>query len=295
MLTFLATWNDFWLNEGFTSYFEYRIMEALEGREYVEMLWLLGKQGAEAEIADLPASDTHLRLDYSDRDPDAVPSLVYDKGALFLRHLEENLGRKEWDAFLTEYFDRYAFKTTTSERFLGDLKEHFADRSDWIDGAIAAWVDGPGIPEDGPEIVSPAFAEVDAWRQSWLDGGALPANVEWVSQQWVHFVRGLPDGLPMAQIQLLDRAYGLSETGNSEVLAAWLTFGIKQGYEPAWTSAEAFVTRMGRAKFLRPIYRAMCTTSEGCDRARAIYAEAKPGYHSVSVVSVDHVFEEYGQ
>ncbi|GAK93204.1 aminopeptidase [Nonlabens ulvanivorans] len=36
-----ATWNDFWLNEGFTVYFEIRIMEALYGKDRANMLALI--------------------------------------------------------------------------------------------------------------------------------------------------------------------------------------------------------------------------------------------------------------
>ena len=38
------TWNDFWLNEGFTVYFERRIMEAIYGEDYSDMLAQLGYQ-----------------------------------------------------------------------------------------------------------------------------------------------------------------------------------------------------------------------------------------------------------
>src|SRR4029078_6044108 len=46
-----ATWNDFWLNEGFTVYFERRIMEAVSGRDYSEMLALLRHQHIEGTVS----------------------------------------------------------------------------------------------------------------------------------------------------------------------------------------------------------------------------------------------------
>ena len=39
-----ATWSDFWLNEGFTTYVEFRIMEAVYGKDRADMLRVLGRQ-----------------------------------------------------------------------------------------------------------------------------------------------------------------------------------------------------------------------------------------------------------
>jgi aminopeptidase N len=286
-----ATWNDFWLNEGFTSYFEYRIMEKLYGREHTEILWLIGRQGL-LELMDLEDPvDTHLKVDYSDRNPDNVPSVVYDKGALFLRLLEEHFGRAEWDAFLNDYFERHAFGTVTNEMFLADLRSEFGEGDAWLEAEIQAWVHGPGLPDSAPQIESPALDEVEQRLQAWLDGGDLPAEEDWSSHEWMHFVRALPLDLSLERMRELDDAYQLSGTGSAEVLTAWLTLTLGSGDDRAFGSMEAFVTSMGRAKFLRPLYRKLCETPDGCAQARKLYERAKPGYHPVAVTSVDQVFE----
>ena len=48
-----STWDDFWLNEGFTVYFEQRIMEAVYGRERSEMLAQLSRQELDATIKEI--------------------------------------------------------------------------------------------------------------------------------------------------------------------------------------------------------------------------------------------------
>jgi hypothetical protein len=286
-----ATWNDFWLNEGFTSYFEYRIMEELYGREHTEMLWLLGRQGMLELMQTEQPEDTHLRVDYTDRDPDAVPSVVYDKGALFLRLLEEHYGRAEWDAFLNDYLERHAFGTVTTEVFLTDLRGEFGQDDAWLETAVQAWVFGPGLPDDAPEIVSPALARVEHKLEAWLDGGPLPGEEDWSSHEWVHFVRELPGDLSLERMRELDQAYQLSGTGNAEVLTAWLTLTLGSGYDLAFGSTEAFVTSMGRAKFLIPLFRKLCETPDGCVQAMELYEKAKPGYHPAAITAVDRVFE----
>ncbi len=120
-----ATWNDFWLNEGFTTYFEHRIMEALYGKQYADMLASLSFQDLQREIADLgsDSKDTHLHLNLQNRDPDdGMTSIAYDKGHFFVRTLEAIFGRDKWDAFLRGYFKRFAFKTMTSAEFVNYLK-----------------------------------------------------------------------------------------------------------------------------------------------------------------------------
>src|SRR5690606_21421998 len=117
-----ATWADFWLTEGFTSYFENRIMEAVYGAEYARMLESLSRRDLAAEMADLPEADQHLFLDLDGRDPDdGMTAIAYDKGAAFLRTIEVAAGRERFDAFLRDYFDRHAFQPMTTERFLDHL------------------------------------------------------------------------------------------------------------------------------------------------------------------------------
>jgi hypothetical protein len=266
-------------------------MEKLYGREHTEILWLIGRQGL-LELMDLEDPvDTHLKVDYSDRNPDNVPSVVYDKGALFLRLLEEHFGRAEWDAFLNDYFERHAFGTVTNEMFLADLRSEFGEGDAWLEAEIQAWVHGPGLPDSAPQIESPALDEVEQRLQAWLDGGDLPAEEDWSSHEWMHFVRALPLDLSLERMRELDDAYQLSGTGNAEVLTAWLTLTLGSGDDRAFGSMEAFVTSMGRAKFLRPLYRKLCETPDGCAQARKLYERAKPGYHPVAVTSVDQVFE----
>ena len=56
-----ATWADFWLNEGFTTYFENRIMEALYGPERADMLRTLGWRDLQRSIAELGGPSVRIR------------------------------------------------------------------------------------------------------------------------------------------------------------------------------------------------------------------------------------------
>ncbi|HEX8253330.1 MAG TPA: leukotriene A4 hydrolase C-terminal domain-containing protein, partial [Thermoanaerobaculia bacterium] len=289
-----ATWNDFWLNEGFTVYFERRIMEAVFGRDYSEMLALLGYQDLEATVSELPSRDTHLFLDLTDRDPDeAATKLAYEKGYFLLRLIEETVGREAFDAFLRAYFDEHAFQSMTTDRFMEELRTKLlaqhAGSEDRI--SLEQWVHAPGIPENVPQVVSNAFTKVEA--QSAAFAGGTPASElttqNWSTHEWIHFLRQLPKTLNYGHLVDLDAAFNFSESGNSEILHEWLLQAIEHKYEPAYAALERFLLKQGRRKFLKPLYQKLAETPEGRERAIAIYAKARPMYHAVSYRTIDQI------
>lgn len=293
-----ATWNDFWLNEGFTVYFEQRIMEKLYGRDYSEMLASLSTQDLKAEIEEMRddnnEKDTRLKLELEGRNPDeGVTSIAYNKGYLFLRYLEEQVGREKFDRFLKDYFTRNAFKVMTTEEFINQLQTHLFDKERVNMGSVKVeeWIYKPGLPEDAPAPQSDRFAEVDKQVEKFKAGGAANKldTAGWSSHEWLHFVRTLPVELENQRLAELDKAFGFTQTGNSEVLMAWLLQAIKHNYEPAYLKLEHFLVNTGRRKFLTPLYGELMKTEEGKKRAMAIYERARPNYHFVATNTIDEM------
>ncbi len=289
-----ATWNDFWLNEGFTSYFENRIMEEVSGRDYADMLARLSRTGLDEELAGLPPADQHLRLTLAGRDPDdGMTAVAYDKGALFVRHVEEAAGRERFDRWLRGYFDRHAFQPMTTDGLLADMEEHLIDGDAALRARIdaEAWIDAAGVPTNAPVIRAARFDAVDAQIAA-FEGGAAPADLAttgWTTHEWLRFLNGLPETIPTARMAALDDAFGLSDSGNSETLFAWLRVAIRNRYEPAFPALERFLTTQGRRKFIRPLYADLAATDWGRPMAERIYARARPGYHSVTSGSIDEI------
>jgi leukotriene-A4 hydrolase len=285
-----ATWNDFWLNEGFTTYFEHRITEAQYGREYSEMLWQLGVTEVKDELATLPEKDQHLYVDLTGRDPDEAPGIVYEKGALFLRLLEETAGRARWDQFLRKYFDTFAFKPMDTKTFEAYLKAELPDVVQKVD--INAWIHGPGLPANMPQPRSEAFVKVEAQAKAFAAGTAATAlqTDGWASHQWVHFIQSLPKLTP-EQMAALDARFKFKDSGNSEVLSAWLEKSIDANYRAAYPAIEKFLTAQGRRKFLRPLYEKLAATPDGLAFARRIYQQARPTYHPVSQATIDDILK----
>ncbi len=292
-----ATWDDFWLNEGFTVYLEHRIMEHLYGREYDEMLARLGldelSNTVDELLKDHPA-DTHLKLDLAGRDPDdGMTDVAYEKGYLFLRMLENAFGRKRWDAFLRSYFDRFAFKPMTTEGFLSFLDRELLarDRSLAAGLQIREWVYGPGLPANLPAVRSAALEKAAAaagYFAAGVEAGALKTD-GWTTHEWLHFLRHLPSPLPVERLADLDEVFSLTTSKNSEILCQWFLVALPGGYRPVMAPLESFLERVGRRKFLSPLYRELAKTPGGLKRAREIYSRARPGYHPVAIGTIDGI------
>ncbi|OWP62582.1 aminopeptidase [Hymenobacter amundsenii] len=289
-----ATWNDFWLNEGFTVYFERRIMERLYGRPYADMLQALGHAALLHTVQEIGTAspDTHLRLNLAGRDPDeGLTEIAYEKGDYLLLTLEHLVGRPALDTFIKEYFARHAFQSMDTDSFITYLHEQLLNEHPGLAAKLrlAEWIDGPGIPGNAPPVASARFAAVDAAVATWQQG--TPANqlntAAWSSHEWVRFLHQLPAGLASGQLAELDAAFGFTQSGNAEILAAWLPLTIAADYAPAEAALHDFLTRVGRRKFILPLYKALLTRPDGLARARRLYAAARPNYHAVATSTLD--------
>ena len=293
-----ATWNDFWLNEGFTVYFERRISEAMNGKSYVDMLWELGYQDLEKEVADLGADskDTWLKLDLTGRDPDdGLTDIAYEKGALLLRIIEENVGREKFDAFLKKYFDEHAFKTIHTEQFLAYLRSNLLNNDKALEEKIniKAWVYGPGIPANCPRADHERFDKVNAEREKFLKAGDAAAldTKGWTTHEWLHFLRKMPKPLTKEQMAALDKTYHFTQSGNSEISNLWFVMAVAASYEGAYPEMEKFLSSVGRRKFLEPLYEEMMSTGKQ-DMAKHIYEKYKMNYHPLAQSTLDKLINK---
>jgi len=293
-----ATWRDFWLNEGFTTYIERRIVEELYGRDRAEMEAVLGLAELRDELRRLPEKDQVLHVDLNGRDPDeGMTRVPYEKGALFLRTLERTFGRPRFDAFLRAYFDDHVFKSITTadfETFLRDrLFRHDPDSARSID--LTAWLERPGLPEVFAQPKSDRLTAIDQTAKSWLDGSVATGKIgagDWSTQEWLRFLQDLPERLPHEKMTELDQAFGLTARGNSEIAHQWLLMAIRNHYQPADSRLETYLSTIGRRKLVLPLYRALIATPEGRKRAEAVYAKARQTYHPITADSIDRLFKE---
>ncbi|GAB3297644.1 M1 family metallopeptidase [Pseudidiomarina andamanensis] len=279
-----ASWRDLWINEGFTSYVENRIMEALFGERRANMELALGYQDLLGDLERLRPQDTVLNIDLGTRHPDDVFSQVpYVKGQLFLVYLEQKFGREMFDKFLRQYFDDFAFQSISTEQFKTYLKRELLDKkpNTVAMSKINEWLHEPGLPEDAPKPNSDAFAQVEQQMQRWLKGGQLQTDA-WTTHEWLHFINNLPLDISANNMARLDREFSLTESQNSEIAHAWLKLAIVKKYEPARERLRSYLLTIGRNKLVSPLYRELAKTPDNLKWAREVYEQAKPGYHPLT-------------
>ena len=293
-----ASWKDIWLNEGFTTYVQGRITEALYGEEMANMERQIDQAGLKKDLAGMDQAKQALALPpLAEHDPDeALSEVAYVKGAWFLQFLEQRFGREVFDPFLRAWFDDHAFQSADTDQFIAYLKTNLlpknpnAVRPEELD----AWLNQPGIPALAPQAQSRTFSNVDTARIAWRGSAQLPnAQItgEWGTQAWVHFLEGMGETLKPEQLAQLDAAYRFTGTANGEIAMRWYPLALRSGYLEARPAAGEFIERVGRRKLIMPIYQELVKTPDGLAFAHEAFARARPGYHPITTASVEAVLQ----
>jgi len=288
-----SNWKDIWLNEGYTTYFERRIMEKVSGKSYNDMLWELGYQDmlSDFETFGINHADTKLCLDLNGRNPEnAFSNIPYEKGAIFLKTLEENCGRTKFDKYLNEYFNSYAFQSMNTELALKFMDQKLFDGDTLFRNKLKVreWIYGPGLPDNFVPTNPSRFIAVDSLRISFEKTGII-SSVElknWTTHEWLHFLRKLVRPQSLSSMTYLDQNFNLSKSQNSEIAAEWFKLSIASNYAIAYPEMEKFLSKVGRKKFLEPLYGEMKKSKENSEMAQLIFAASKKNYHPLTAIKI---------
>lgn len=288
-----AAWRHVWLNEGFTTYVQGRIVEAVYGKQQADEEFLVAANALRKAFADAPAGEQVMVPDLSGKDADdSLSDVPYTKGSWFLQTLEHKFGRDAFDQFLRSYFDHFAFQSITTEQFVAYLKTNLLDKypGKFSLDEVNAWLHQPGIPTDAPLPQSTRFVELDQQREQFVAGKLNAAGLgakSWRTQEWQYFLDRLPAKLDLAQVRALDEAYRLTGTRNAEIAFRWYRLAIGSNYEAAYPAMREHMLRIGRRILVVPLYEALAKTPQGRTFAEKVYADAKPGYHPMTRAAVE--------
>jgi aminopeptidase N len=291
-----ADMEHFWLNEGFTVWAERRLLEALHGEEEAVLAWAIGEKALQESMerfgADSPL--TRLRTELRGIDPDeAFSSLPYEKGSRFAALLERTAGRARFDAFMRDYMARFHFTSITSEEFLVFLEARLPGVAGRVDAR--SWLYEPGLPPNAPVFRSPRLDALVSLASAFAQGERpTPAETaRWNPSETLVYLQNLPRQLDAASCAWLDAALGLTGRGNYEIVVEWLTIAAGSDYEPAFSRLREVLLRVGRMKYLRPLYTALGRHPRTRALAREVFAEAAPRYHQLSRRVAASVIDKY--
>jgi leukotriene-A4 hydrolase len=289
-----ATPRDVWIDAGLAVYMQNRLVREVYGDTRATADRVLAERSVRQDLGQMARPDQALAVDQRDRDPAVSRSAADQKGGLLFAFLDGKFGRDRFDAFLQGYFDHFAFKSITTEEFLGYLRENLLDRFPGIVSAsqVAAWVEEPGLPPEAPLLAAHPYESVDTTRSAWL-AGKVPAKKldtrNWVTPQWTYFLDGMPGPLRRDQLADLDQAFGFTRTANAEIASSWLVLVIKSAYQPSYARLEQFLETNGRRTLLVPLYAELMKTPGGEALAKRVYARARPLYQAHTAAALDAI------
>ena len=292
-----ATWRDGWLNEGWTSYLEHRLMEVIYSEERAAELAVVDYRELLLDLETVPLEQQALAPPFESGDPDDFQGIIhYHKGNLLLKYLEESFGREVFDDFIADYFGEFAFGTITSEVFLDYLDEKLLSaHADIVSRAqVEEWLYQPGLPEGAPVPVS---ASLDAaadfakqWSQGEIDITAVPA-ASWSPQGLIHFINSLHADLSEAQLVELDTTLGLSDTHNAEIGRTWFMQVAKRQYRQGYAKLEEYLNRYGRTRLVKPLYQSLVENGSDAALAKEMFDRARGLYHPITITSIELILQ----
>lgn len=287
----------FWLNEGFTTYAERRIVEAVQGEEVAALNIGIGWRGLNDEMERFKDNleFTKLKTNQAGIDPDDVYSQVpYEKGFQFLWRIERQIGRPAFDEFLKKYIATFKFQSIDTDTFLEFLLANVPGIDKHID--LKLWVEDTGIPPDAMEPVSTIYSKITTLANM-FKSGYLPREDEvadWHGQEWELYLENLPKLVDPSQLAALDAQYKLSESRNYDVKVAFLQLAISSQCKQYYDEVEKALKQVGRMKYLRPLYTALAKSKdEEKTMATRIFQEAREGYHPIAQGVVESILSKY--
>ncbi|KAK3023911.1 hypothetical protein RJ639_043454 [Escallonia herrerae] len=289
----------FWLNEGFTTYAERRIVEAVQGEDIAALNIGIGWKGLTEAMERFKDNMefTKLKTNQEGVDPDDVYSKVpYEKGFQFIWRIEREIGRPAFDDFLKKYISTYKFQSIDTDMFINFLKVNVPGIENKID--LILWTEGIGIPPDAMEPVSNIYAAIVSLASE-FKLGRMPREDEvadWHGQEWELYLANLPKSVEASQVSALDARYRLAESKDYEVKVAFLQLAISSRCKDYYSEVEKTLKEVGRMKYLRPLYTAL-TQGPGKEEekifAKRVFSEARDTYHPIAQGVVESILSKY--
>lgn len=260
-----ASWEHFWLNEGWTTYLERRLQAAVHSEPHRDFSAIIGWKSLQDSVKQF--GDTHeftkMVVELKGKDPDdAFSSIPYEKGYIFLTHLEAQVTKDKWNKYIPHYFTTFARQSLDSYDFKANLLSFFApditaskalNDVDWD-----FWLYSPGMPpkpDFDTSLVDVCYALATKWETDDIepDAGDIKG---WSANQVVVFldrVLAFTQPLNKRASYAIGSVYGLSKSQNVEVVSRYYQVALKAKDATVYKPTAELLGSVGRMKFVRPL------------------------------------------
>lgn len=292
-----ATWQDFWLNEGWTTYAETRITEILEGKDSAELNAVYDEKRTYAimERAGMDSPVTCLKLPNNGKDGDSMTSvLAYTKGCFFLKECEYAVGRERFDEFIQKYMKRFQFQSLTTEGLLDFLNAELPEVFEKVD--VQTWVYKPGMPETWHKPHSHLYDDVEKALSDYKQG-TLPTKEQvkgWRRYQILSFLQGLPKAIPIEDCKSLEDVLDLPDRNDASFYSYYYATCISSGDRDVMPRVEKFMEEIGRMLYLMPILRAMMEVDWARGLIRPLFERVRDRHHQITVHAIESQLKKAG-
>ena len=293
-----ATWQDFWLNEGWTTYAETRITEVLEGKAVTDLRAAYAEKGLivmmERVGMDSPYTRLKLPAETDAESYSVAPSVPYYKGCYFLRECEYAVGRERFDAFIQKYIATFQFQSLTTEAFLGFLKTELPEVFEKVD--VYQWVYASGLPQDWHRAKSHLFEEVQQVVTAY-EQGIKPTKQQvqnWHRFQILSFLQGLPHQIPMEDCEYFDEIFELEKRNDVGLFAHFYATCVTSGNQAMLPRIEQYLGTIGRMLFILPTVRAMIATDWSRGLIRPLFEKVRARHHQITIRTIEKLLIEAG-
>ncbi|XP_033208757.1 leukotriene A-4 hydrolase isoform X3 [Belonocnema kinseyi] len=283
-----ANFEHFWLNEGFTMFIEFKIDGRMFGEKVRQFSALMGLSELKDALKSMSPEFTKLVVNLDGVDPDDAFSRVpYMKGHTFLYYLEELLGGpKEFEPFLRSYFETFKYKSIVTSDWKDYLYKYFSNKTQLLDSVDwDTWLNKPGMPPVIPNYNTDLLNACTNLAEKWVSWDENTASTfvksditDLTPSQRIQFLTVLFEDdtvLPIKKLQKMQEAYDFDSVQNAEIKLMWIRLALKSRWEPKVAEALDFVSKVGRMKYVRPIYRDLYAWKEMRQRAIDNYMKTK--------------------
>jgi len=294
-----ASWEHFWLNEGWTTYLERRIQAIVHGSDaHRDFSAIIGWKALTDSIEQYGVDHefTKLIVDLKGKDPDdAFSSIPYEKGFNFLYYIEKLITQPKFDAFIPHYFETWRGKSLDSYDFKSTLLDFFGSDTvvseklgsiDWD-----TWFYKPGYPPKpsfDTSLVDVVYALADKWESLTTDKSPptfqpSPSDIAGLSSNQIvvllERVLVFLKPLPAERARTLGEVYKLRSTRNVEISSRYYQVAMQAGDTSVKYDVVELLGKVGRMKFVRPLYRGLIKMD--VEAATAAFERNMDFYHPI--------------